>query len=282
MAYKDILLALTTYPDPTPVCALDLPIEFAVEVGARISAIACEVRFQVPPSVLDNMLLDVPALAAAETKKSTAAGEGLLATFEDTARKLGVFQERIVDPCLMTKLPSVMVEYARLYDLTITPVPDGDTLRHAYAQDIIFGSGRPVLLTPEERRRDRGFQLNTVVIAWDFSRPAARAVADALSVLKKAKHVRVVTVTNEKIIDARHSGAELAKRLAHHGVEVILDNVDAAGRAIGSTLETYLAATNADLLVMGAYGHSRVRDFILGGATKSLLSRPPVRVFLSH
>ena len=94
--------------------------------------------------------------------------------------------------------------------------------------------------------------------------------------------MRVVTVTNEKVIDAKRSGAELAKHLAHHGVEVVLDTVDAAGRSIGAVLETHVASNNADLLVMGAYGHSRIRDFVLGGATKSMLSQPPVPIFLSH
>ena len=121
-----------------------------------------------------------------------------------------------------------------------------------------------------------------MVVAWDFSRPAARAVADALPILEKAKQVRVVTVTNEKIIDTKRSGEELAKYLSRHGVQVVLDNVDAAGQRIGNVLEAYAASRNADLIVMGAYGHSRVRDFILGGATKSMLSRPPIPIFLSH
>ena len=121
-----------------------------------------------------------------------------------------------------------------------------------------------------------------MVVAWDFSRPATRAVADALPILEKAKHVFVVTVTNEKIIDTKRSGAELAKHLAHNGIDVVLDTVDAAGRGIGDVLESYVTSRNTDILVMGAYGHSRIREFILGGATRSMLSRPPLSVFFSH
>lgn len=261
---------------------MDEPIAFAAAVGARISAIACEVHYRVPPNMLGGALIDVQAMAAAEAKKSAVAGERLLAAFQAAADKRGVFLERIIDRCLTTEPPDILVEYARLRDLTIVPVPDGDTLQQAYAEAIIFGSGRPVLITPQERKRATEFKLNTVVIAWDFSRPATRAVADALPILEKAKRVRVLTVTNEKIIDTKRSGAELAKHLAHHGVEVVLDNVDAGGSGIGSILEAHVASTDADLLVMGAYGHSRIREFILGGATKSVLSRPPVPVFLSH
>jgi len=282
MAFKDILLVLTSYPDPDPVSAVDEPIAFAVAVGARISAIACEIKFRAPPNIFGGVLLDAPAIAAAETKKSSTNTQNLLAAFQSSADKAGVFQDRIVENCLPLEVPDVIVEYARLRDLTIVPSTESGSIGQGYAEAIIFGSGRPTLITPHVRKRAGEFALNTVVVAWDFSRPAARAVADALPILEKAKHVRVLTVTNEKVIGARRSGAELAKHLARHGVEVVLDTVDAAGRSIGNVLESHVTSNNADLLVMGAYGHSRIRDLVMGGATKSMLSQPPVPIFLSH
>ncbi|NGX97210.1 MAG: universal stress protein, partial [Candidatus Afipia apatlaquensis] len=119
-------------------------------------------------------------------------------------------------------------------------------------------------------------------VAWDFSRPAARAVADALPILERAKIVRVVTITEEKTIDTKRSSAELAKHFACHGIESVLEEEEAAGRTIGQALEDYATAHDIDLLVMGAYGHSRMRDFILGGATKSIVANPPLPVLLSH
>jgi nucleotide-binding universal stress UspA family protein len=100
--------------------------------------------------------------------------------------------------------------------------------------------------------------------------------------LERAKRVRVVTVTNEKNLDTKHSAEELAKNLARHGIDVLLDKVDANGRPIGEILESYALSHQADVLVMGAYGHARWREFILGGATKSLLSKPPLPILLSH
>jgi nucleotide-binding universal stress UspA family protein len=94
--------------------------------------------------------------------------------------------------------------------------------------------------------------------------------------------VDVVTATNEKVIPTKRSGADLAKHLAHHGIDVSLENVDCAGRKIGDVLAAYANVHHAALLVMGAYGHSLVREFILGGATKSMLSQPPIPVLLSH
>jgi len=119
-------------------------------------------------------------------------------------------------------------------------------------------------------------------VAWDFGRVAARAIADAIPILERAREVRIVTVTNEKIIDSKHSAEQLAKNLSRHGIDVTLDKVDAAGRSIGQVLQTLVASCAADLLVMGAFGHSRFREFVLGGATKSLLSKPPIPVLFSH
>ena len=121
-----------------------------------------------------------------------------------------------------------------------------------------------------------------VAVAWDFSRAAARAVSDALPLLEKAKKVRVVTVLNEKQLDNKNSAEELSKNLSRHGIDVILDRVDAKGRPIGDVLEAYVASNAADMLVMGAYGHSRLREFVMGGATKSLLSKPPLPILFSH
>lgn len=282
MAFKDVLVALTTYPEPTPISAVDDSVDLTAVLGAKISAIACEVKIRAPGSPLGNYLLDIPAMVAAEIKKSATNAQQLLAAFQDAAEKRGVFQERISEHCLTSEVPNVFIEYARLRDLTIVPVPEGDYIDQWYAESVIFGSGRPTVILPHTRKRTESFALNTVIVAWDFSRPATRAVADAMPILEKAKRVCVLTVTNEKTIDTRRSGAELAKHLARHGVDVVLDEVDAKGRSIGDVFEAHLTYRNANLLVMGAYGHSRIREFILGGATKRMLTRPPVPILLSH
>jgi len=282
MLFRDTLLALTTHPEPTPAPAVIEAIEFAAAIGARISAIACEIEFPVPGSFLADLVLDLPAMAAAEAKRSSANAEELLRTFQGAAEERGAFAERILEHRLTLDVPGLLSEFARLRDLTIVPVPEAGYGDERYAEAIIFGSGRPTLVIPHTRKQAGHFALNTVVVAWDFSRAAARALADALPVLEQAKQVRVVTVSHEKALDASQSAAAVSKHLAAHGLTVTLDSVDAAGRDIGDVLESYVASCNADLLVMGAFGHSRVRDFILGGATKSMLARPPLPVFLSH
>jgi len=287
MAFKDVLLVLTTYPEPTPGSAVDDAVEIAVAIEAKISAIASAVKFHSPPNIYGKILLDVRALAAGEAKSSLTNAEALLTAFHNSAQSRGIFQDRIQEHCLISEVPEVLVDYARLRDLTIVPKPDRESFDWyaesitSYAEPVIFGSGRPTLVIPNARDA-RVFALDTVVVAWDFSRPAARAVADALPLLEKAKQVYVVTVTNEKAIRTGRSGPELARHLARHGANVVLDIVDAAGRTIGDVLESYVSARNADLLVMGAYGHSRVREFVLGGATRSMISKPPLPILFSH
>ena len=282
MSFKDVLIALTTYPEPTSVSAVNDAIDLAAALGAKVSAIACEVKISAPGSPLGNYLLDIPAMVAAEIKKSATNAQQLLAAFQDAAEKRGALQEQISEQCLPSEVPDVFIEYARLRDLTIVPVPEGDYVDRWYAESIIFGSGRPTVVLPHTRQRTGSFALDTVIVAWDFSRPATRAIADAMPILEKAKRVCVLTVTKEKAIDTRRSGPELAKHLARHGVDVVLDEVDAKGRGIGDVFESHVTYRNADLLVMGAYGHSRIREFILGGATRRMLTRPPLPIFLSH
>jgi nucleotide-binding universal stress UspA family protein len=277
MAFKDILVALTSYPEPTPVSVVDDAVSVAAALGAHLAALSFETRPEVPGHFISNSL--VTGMISAETEKSRSNARELLAAFDAAAEKAGILHETILEKSLTLEVPDLLVEYARLRDLTIMSVPE--SYDQWFAEAIIFGSGKPTLILPENPR-PRPFEPATVAVAWDFSRAAARAVSDALPLLERAKKVRVVTVTREKALDTKHSAEELAKNLARHGIDVVLDKVDAKGGPIGEVLESYTRSHRADLLVMGAYGHSRLREFVLGGATRSLLSKPPLPILFSH
>lgn len=278
MAIRDVLLTLTSYPDPTPVSVIDRAVSLASTFGAHIAAISCEAHVQVPGSFLGGAG-NLGSIVASEAHKSRKNAQDLLAAFEEAAQKSGVLHEIVLERCLTSEVPDLLVEYARLRDLTIVPVPE--SYDQWYAEAVIFGSGRPTLVVPEAPASGL-IDLNRVLVAWDFSRAAARAVSDATPILEKAHEVRILTVTNEKAISSRRSPSELAKNLSRHGIDVIVEEVDAAGRAIGEILAARTASCRADLLVMGAYGHSRFREFILGGATRSILTGPPIPVLFSH
>ena len=279
MAFKDILLTLTSYPDPTPASVAEDAISIAVTFGAHLAAVACEVHVEIPGHFLSGSIANIPGIIAGEAEKSRRSAQDMLAAFDAAANKAGTLHETYLEKCPTFAVPDLLVDYARLRDLTIVPVRE--SYDQWYAEAIIFGSGRPTLVLPESPRPSP-FELGTVAVAWDFSRAAARAVSDAIPLLEKAKKVRIVTITNEKKLDSKHSAEELAKNLARHGIDVVLDKVEANGRQIGEVLETHTASHQVDVLVMGAYGHARWREFILGGATNSLLSKPPLPILFSH
>jgi len=277
MAFRDILLALASYPEPTPASVIEDAVSVAAALGAHIAAVSCEMHVQVPGHFISGSVVGLPGIIAGEVGKSRRNAQDLIAAFEAAAAKSGLSRESMLQKCKSFEVPNLLVEFARLHDLTIMP----QSHDRWYAEAVIFGSGRPTLVLPQNPR-SRPFGLGTVAVAWDFSRAAARAVSDGLPLLEQAKKVRVVTILNEKNLDNKHSSEELSKNLSRHGIDVVLDRVDARGRPIGEVLEAYVASHDVDLLAMGAYGHSRLREFVLGGATRSLLSKPPLPILFSH
>ncbi len=128
------------------------------------------------------------------------------------ATKRGIPHEKIVE--FVHDLAAgvhLVTEHARLHNITMIPIGEQATLQHFVAERVVLGSGRPTIVLPEEPRRRRPSSFDVVGVAWDFSRSAARAVADALPILERAKTVRVVTVTQEKTIDTMHSGSGTGK-----------------------------------------------------------------------
>ena len=152
-----------------------------------------------------------------------------------------------------------------------------------FVENVVMSGGRPVLLIPFAGE----FPLigTRVMIAWDGSREATRAVHDALPFLKRAEEVTVVTV-NEQSIHSLPSvipGADVAAMLARHDVKVTVSEAEAGHDSpVGDVLLSRASDLNADLLVMGAYGHARWQELVLGGATRTVLNTSTLPVLLSH
>jgi nucleotide-binding universal stress UspA family protein len=136
-----------------------------------------------------------------------------------------------------------------------------------------------LLLPPKD---DGPHRFDKIAIGWDGSRAAARAVADALPICALAASVELVTITDEKDMEPGAAPSDLRRHLSTHGVEAHAVDVPARGLDAGSALLRHCQATGADLLVMGAYGHSQFREFVLGGATRSVLAEAALPVLLSH
>jgi nucleotide-binding universal stress UspA family protein len=145
----------------------------------------------------------------------------------------------------------------------------------------LFNSGRPVVLVPKTFQ-GRGLP-SRILIAWNAQREAARAVHDALPLLKSASSVRVVVVDNH--IGSPHGddpGVDITRHLARHNVQIETKHVPSAGRTIASVLQDEARYFGADLLVLGGYGHSRMAEWIMGGVTRDLLNAPEQPLLFSH
>ena len=281
MAVKDLLLPLTTWPVRTGARAVENAIALAGALGAHISAMAFELDIQSPIGLYADPV-GVRGILAADRKTSAENARALVDAFATIAAKAGVPHDHTLVHCPPLEVSGHLARAARLCDLTLVPLKDGEGTGQELAERLVFESGRPILVFPEEPKGELRPSLATVAVAWDFSRPSARAVADAMPLLRRAKAVRFFTVVDDKAIKDAGRGDTLARHLARHGVDASMENVRSGGRPIGRVFEAYLAEHEADLLVMGAYGHSRMREFILGGATDNMLTRPPTWVLMSH
>lgn len=283
MQFKDALLALVTYPDPTPTTAINDVVGIAAALGAHMTAMAFQIEFQgpTPTHFLANRVVDMPAFIAGERKTTSDNADALITAFKHAATLRNLPNDYIRHGAELSAVGGSLVERARLRDVTIIVVPDPGFAERQLAEAVIFGAGRPVIVVPGAARGVSPASLDNVVVAWDGSRAAARALFDALPILERAKLVRVVAVANEKSMPAS-SGDEIARHLARHDVEIGFEVLDAGGKPIANVLESYVASHGADLLVMGAFGHSRLRDFVLGGATRGMLDRRPIPLFLSY
>jgi nucleotide-binding universal stress UspA family protein len=155
--------------------------------------------------------------------------------------------------------------------------------RH-FADDVVMSCGRPAILLPYVGRIERFGE--TVLIAWDGSRAAARAVADALPVLRHARSVQIVTIERHRDEEGetiKSGGRKLADYLGHHKVRASVSSLPPeSGVSTGAALLDVLADTNSGLLVLGAYGHTRSHERFLGGVTRTLLESMTTPVLMSH
>ncbi|RUV74819.1 MAG: universal stress protein [Mesorhizobium sp.] len=173
---------------------------------------------------------------------------------------------------------------ARYSDLTVIgPEMLGrETLKDKVIEGALFSSGRPLLLIPRGSRPT--LKPARVMVAWDSRVEAARAVRESLEILAGAQEVRIVLVdpAERESGHGAEPGADIATYLARHGAKVSVDRLPSEGKTVASVLGRHAVDTAAELVVMGAYGHSRFRERILGGVTRSILENPALPVLMAR
>uniref|UniRef100_Q11G37 UspA n=1 Tax=Chelativorans sp. (strain BNC1) TaxID=266779 RepID=Q11G37_CHESB len=276
--YSDILLPLITHPDASSESVATNAARVAKCLGAQLHAMALEVEVPDISNALSGLLLDLPKLIREVEESSRAKGQRLLQLVADKAASLGIECRVENIHARETEFGPVAANAARYHDLSLIGWTASNATTQVVAEALIFESGRPVVVLPEAETET----IKHVAIAWDGSRVAARAVSDAMPFLRKAKAVSIIVVTDEKPIKDGRGAKLLADYLAKRGYRSSVHSVHAAGRPIGETLQAEAQKLGADLLVMGAYGHSRLRQFVLGGATSGVLEDLRMPVLLSH
>lgn len=281
MPYTDILLQIDSFPTATPPAAIESAVRFAKALGARLSALAVQVDIPLASNAFADRFAHLSELERDWEQHSLAGCQAALAHFEGVAKAAGVYAAGGVARLNLYRIDDEVARRARTHDLCLVPLSDAYDGQLELAQQVVFGSGRPVLAFPAATPIAAGGRVGDAVVLWDGSRASARALADALPLLALADSVRVVTFTGEKPSARAQAGAEVVRHLASHGVAASAADVPAKG-AIGGEIDGYLKAHPADLLVMGAYGRPRLIEFVLGGATEHVLRHPPCAVLLSH
>lgn len=186
---------------------------------------------------------------------------------------------------LSRDLGRVAAVHARYADVAIMARPadgPGSELREEIIEGVLFHSGRPALIAPPGWKGDSVGK--RVVVAWDASREATRALSEAQAILSGADQVTVVTVDAKPKMFGHgdQPGTQIAAHLSRRRLKTEVRNVDGMGRAPALAILEEAAALNADLVVMGGYAHSRLRDLVFGGATKDMLRAATVPVLLAH
>ena len=198
----------------------------------------------------------------------------------------------LMQPCeirsaeaLSRDLGRVAAVHARYADVAVLTRPSdgpGSELREDVIEGVLFHSGRPALIAPPDWKG--GAIGKRVVVAWDASREATRALSEADDLLEFAEAVTVITVDAKPKMfgHGEQPGANIAGHLQRRGFKAEVRNVESRGRAASAVILDEAAAFKADLLVMGAYAHSRLRELVFGGATRDLLHETTVPLLMAH
>jgi nucleotide-binding universal stress UspA family protein len=275
---KSVLVGVTAdRAEEAPSAALGYALGLAGAAGAHLTLQAAALKLVMPPTVVSGF---GAGFVAAENRRLHALAEAVAERARGEAQAAGVACTVETADLTYAELVGALMAQARVHDLCVLDAKEGPIdLDRDLMEAILTGSGRPVIVVPPGAA---GFRAGRILVAWDGSGRAARAVADAMPLLRAAESVEIVAVTGEKDLSSLVPGAELAPHLARHGVNVAVTVVPAEEGDVAETLRAHARRSGADLVVMGAYVHSRLREWLFGGVTRSLLGASPVPVLMSH
>lgn len=273
---RTVFLPVESFPEVIADAALQTAVRFAALVGGRLRVTAFAVDLPQAYTPLAGIAIDMGGLVRAAEARSAAEA----ARAEEVIRAAAMPGQTIevarrVVPAGIGAAAAVEARYA---DVTVLPWAAGAAQARDLAEAVVFGAGRPVVVVPAGWT---GAGLDHVAIGWDGSRVAARALADVLTLLPAGARITVLTVRGEKAVESG-IGPAIAETLAQAGWQADATEVPLDGRTVAEALQDGARAAGAQMLAMGGFGHSRMRDLILGGATQGVLADLRMPVLLSH
>ncbi|MBS8261472.1 universal stress protein [Roseibium polysiphoniae] len=276
MALKDIVTIVDlSGSQPAAKYAIDL----AANNDAHVTGLAVAFEPVVPAFAAAPMPVDY--LQAAH-EQAVGAAKDAQKSFDELARVAAVKTESRVADVLTGGPLEGLLQHCRTTDLVVIGQENPDALepmRELLIETVLFESGVPVLIVPYIGVAQS--EAKNVVIGWDGSSTATRAIHAALPLLDKAEKITVLVV-EKNVNEDSQPGAEIATYLARHDLDVTIDVITNPQTGIADTLLNYVSDNGNDLVVMGGYGHSRMREFLFGGATREILKAMTVPVLMAH
>jgi nucleotide-binding universal stress UspA family protein len=260
----------------------DFVADYAVSLGAAFGAHIVGIAFVYDPVIPDGSLGGIPVdVIEIQREENGRAAKAAVERFEASVKAAGVSAVTRILEATLGGGATLFGGIARRFDLAVV----GQARReHRATEELmieaaLFESGRPLVVVPYIQKN--GLKLDRVIVCWDGGRTAARAIADAMPFLERAKAVDVVVIAEERKQE-EIADANMIQHLARHGIRASVKRMAKGDIGIENVILSYAADSGADFLVMGGYGHSRLREFILGGATRGILSSMTLPVLMSH
>lgn len=278
MSYKDILV----YVDESKSCdhRIDAAVRLAQAHEAHLIGLCVAVEARLPAYIRSQLFANV---LAQQEQQATERAQALAERFTRKVSGANLSVDCRAERCPEPALPHLISTHARYVDLVVFGQPDPDEVIIGsldLATEVALSVGRPVLIVPYI-----GAQATLgerIMVAWDAGRESTRAVNDALPFLERASAVYVLVVGSGADGHGEQPGADLALHLARHGCKAEAQYTVSGEVSVGDTILSRISDNGVDLLVMGAYGHARLREFILGGVTEHMMKHMTVPVLMSH
>lgn len=278
MPMHDLFCVLETGEKPSR-AAIEQALALARTYGAVASVLVAGPKAAAPYSFFNAAT--VSDLVQSENEQTRARAEKIAAEVKSEMSKGGIKGD--VDICLelFDHIKARARTYALCNDLTVIDRPGG-VIEHSEIlfEEMLFSVGRPVLLAVPDTRPIEHFR--KIVIAWDGSPYVTRALSAALGLFESAKEADIVVVRGEKDLSGMVPGEKIAAHIDRHGLKAKVVELDVDEEGVSSTIDTHAQKAGADLVVMGAFGRSRLREFVLGGVTRNLTRFSSKPLLLCH